>query len=175
MNKHVVFIGFKNVGKSVIAMNLAGKIHEQFIDLDHKIELLSEKRFSRKLSCREIMQTYGEKIFRDIETEALHYVIKLDSCVIALGGGTLSRVENQILIKTHFIIHVTTSPGIVFERIMIHGKPAFFSFKHDPIISFKKLWNKRRKVYQKFADLSIENNGPVEETVEKIINQLVLI
>jgi len=157
-----------------MAKNLAEKIGEQFIDLDHIIEMLSEKKFSRKLSCRKIMQLYGEKIFRDLEVEALQHIIKLDPCIIALGGGALSRVENQILIKPHFIIHITAHPGIVFERSMVYGKPAFFSSQYEPIISFKKLWTERKKIYQKFANLSIENNGKIGEAVHKIIKQLSL-
>lgn len=174
MNKHIIFTGFKNVGKSIIAKSLAEKIREPFIDLDHVIELLSEKNFSRKLSCRKIMQLYGEKIFRDLEVEALQHVIKLDPCIIALGGGALSRVENQILIKHHFIIHVTSSPGVVFERSIVYEKPVFFSSKNGAITSFKKLWSERQKIYQKFANFSIENNGSIGEAVQKIIKQLSL-
>lgn len=176
MNKHIIFTGFKHVGKSVIAKSLAEKLCKKFVDLDYQIELLSKKKFLSKLSCQEIMRLYGEKTFRNLETEALYDTIKLNPCIIALGGGALSRAKNQDLIKPYFIIHVTAFPGIVFERNMINGQPTFFSSKSTtmPIITFKNLWNKRKKIYQKLANFSIENDGSIEEAVEKIINKLCL-
>ncbi len=172
MDKHIILIGFKHVGKSSIAIHLAEKLQKNFIDLDREIEVLAQSKLSKSLSCRQIMQLHGENFFRALEAEALSKVIHLTSSVIALGGGTLCCVNNQNLVKSHHLVHVTASPGTVFERIIVQGIPAFFDFKEEPVVAFKNLWNERQEIYQKLCTFSIKNDGSVEQSVKQIIDKL---
>ena len=48
LHNHIVLIGFKHVGKSIIGENLARRLNSHFIDLDHQIELLYENKFNKK-------------------------------------------------------------------------------------------------------------------------------
>ena len=63
LNNHIVLIGFKHTGKSVIGESLAKKLHVPFIDLDQKIEFLYENKFNKKCTCRQIMQQNGKQFF----------------------------------------------------------------------------------------------------------------
>jgi shikimate kinase len=156
----------------VIGKILASKINRKFIDLDKKIEIKFNNEYKKFFSCRQIMQEYGEPFFRDIEEKTLTYVVKSKPAIIALGGGTPVKKENQLIIKPHVIVHINASKKIVFERIMSKGKPAFFTLDKEPIEFFNDLWNKREPIYKKLATFSINNNQLMTKTVKNIIKKL---
>lgn len=173
-NKHIVLIGFKHVGKSVIGKKLASKINRKFIDLDKKIEIKFNDEYKKNFSCRQILQEYGEHFFRDIEEKVLIHAIKSKPAIIALGGGTPLKKENQLVIKPHIIMHICAPAQIVFERIMSKGQPAFFAANKTPFESFNDLWKKRDPVYKSLATFSIKNDQLMTETVKNIIHTLTI-
>lgn len=172
LTNHIILIGFKHVGKSVIGKNLANQLHMPFIDLDHLIESLYESEFGIKYACRQIMQAHGIDFFRNIETQALHKALSSRPAIISVGGGTPISLTNQQLLQTHFVVHVTAPRGIVFERIMVNGRPAFFNPEEDPLTSFNHFWNERETVYRKLKTISVENNASVALAVNKILHKL---
>ncbi len=172
LRNHIVLIGFKHVGKSVIGKDLAKKLHVPFIDLDRKIEILYENKFSKKSTCRQIMQQNGEKFFRYLEMNALSEIINFQPSIVSLGGGTPLTAENQRIIKSCIVVHITAPRGIVFERILMSGQPAFFNPEEELLESFNRLWNEREKIYKEIKDFSIENNDSVDAAVSKITKKL---
>ena len=144
-----------------------------FIDLDDEIITEHHKRTGEKLSCREIMKLHGEDFFRKIEHEVLQDVLLAKGLVVlALGGGTPMIEENRKLLQEHINIHITAPKSIVFERIMINGKPAFFPKDNEPFDTFQKLWKEREPVFQSLATFTVENTGTVDQAVENILTQL---
>jgi shikimate kinase len=172
LRNHIVLIGFKHVGKSVIGKNLAKKLHVPFIDLDQKIEILYENKFNKKMSCRQIMEQEGEKFFRYLEMNALSEVIDFKPSIVSLGGGTPLTAENQRIIKSCIVVHITASRGIVFERILMSGLPAFFNPEEDLLKSFNRLWDEREKIYEEIKDFSIENGDSIDNAVSQITKKL---
>jgi len=170
--KHIILLGFKHVGKSVVGKQLATTINKPFIDLDEETEYLFKKKFNQQLSSRQIMQNHGEEFFRNLEKEALAKVLLAKPAIIALGGGTPLDLANQTIIKPHLLVYIKAPHDIVFNRIMAHGHPAFFSPEKEPYNSFKKLWQEREKIYQKLADFSVDNGESVNQTVLQIIEKL---
>lgn len=173
--KHLVLIGFKNAGKTTIGQDLAKRLGLPFIDLDEEIIAHHENISGKKQSCREIMREYGETFFRDMERIVLGEVTASpDISIIALGGGTPIVEENRSLLTPHHVIHISAPKSIVFERIMINGKPAFFPQDQDAFVSFQELWNSREPIFEKLATMTIHNNGSIKESVENILRQLVI-
>ncbi len=173
--KHLILIGFKNAGKTTIGQDLAKRLGLPFRDLDEKIIAHHENISGKKQSCREIMNEYGETFFRDMERIVLGEVTASpDVSIIALGGGTPIVEENRPLLTPHHVIHISAPKSIVFERIMINGKPAFFPQGQDAFISFQELWNSREPIFEKLATMTIHNNGSIKESVESILRQLVI-
>ena len=169
---HIVLIGFKHVGKSVTGKKLAEKISLPFIDLDQRIEAAYKEQFHQALNCRQIMQQKGEAFFRHLETATLTQLIDFKPSIISVGGGTPMNAENQRILKSCIIIHITAPRGIVYERILMGGLPAFFRPDEDLLESFNKLWDSRMAVYSKLMDFSITNNSSVDDAVTKIIQKL---
>ena len=118
------------------------------------------------------MQTHGETHYRELESQALQQALKLDSCVISLGGGTSLSQSNQEIIKPHLLLHVVAPRGVVLERIMVEGRPAFFDPNEDPYESFSRLWDERNKVYKKLTTCTVDNSGTVERAVNEAIAHL---
>ncbi len=175
MTKHIILIGFKCVGKSVIGKELARQIECGFIDLDEEIEKAYFEQHNKNLTCRQIMLSEGQDAFRKLEHEALVKVLKLPVFgVISMGGGAAMYEPSHELIAAHTVIEITAPKNIVFERIMVRGRPAFFSPDEHPLESFNRIWQERAPVYSRLAKYKINNSGSLQQAVDEIksiINQ----
>ena len=67
---NIFLIGVSGSGKSKIGKTLSKVLNFTFIDTDRKIEQIKQKKI------HEIIEEYGEKYFREFETEILQ---KIDS------------------------------------------------------------------------------------------------
>ena len=165
--KHILLIGFKNVGKTVIGKRLAEELSRKFVDLDTEIE----KR--EGMTAREIITKEGEMYFRNVEGEVLKKTIReKESIVLALGGGAAMAPENQGVIQEHTVVLITGPKEVLFERIMKKGRPAIFEKGLSDRDAFEKLYAMREPVYERLATMKIENTGTVEEAVGKITELL---
>ncbi len=172
INNPIILIGFKHVGKTTIGRHLAKVLNKSFIDLDREVEILHKKNYLETFSCREIMQSHGEHYYRQLESKALQLALKLPACVISLGGGTTISQFNQDLLKPHRLLHVVAPRGIVFERIMIEGRPSFFDPSEDSYESFNRLWDERSETYRKLTTFTINNNHSVDHAVNEALVHL---
>ncbi|MSU56467.1 MAG: shikimate kinase [Candidatus Taylorbacteria bacterium] len=161
--RHIIFIGFKSAGKTVIGRRLAERLGRKFVDLDTEIEKREE------MTARDIVLKEGEVYFRNIESEVLREIVKNnENNILALGGGAAMVKENQEMIKEHTVILVTAPKEVLFERIMKRGRPAFFPKELSDRDAFEKLYADREPVYEKLATVKVENVGTVEEAVGEI-------
>ena len=163
--KHIILIGFKNAGKTVIGKRLAERLGRKFVDLDARVE----KR--EGMTARDIVVKEGEIYFRNKEVETLREIIgNKESIVLALGGGAVIAKENQELLTGHTVILVSAPKEVLFERSMKKGRPAFFPKGLSDREAFEKLYTERDSVYEKLATVKVENDGTVGEAVEIILN-----
>jgi len=165
--KHIIFIGFKNTGKSTIGKMLANELKKPFIDLDEKIFEVYTK------TPRVIMAEHGEKYFRKLENEIFSKIIQMQKAsVVALGGGTAMSPQNRELLKKHIVIQITAPKKIVFERINANGWPAFFPKNQLPFEAFQKLWHEREPVFKKLANVTVKNDGSPQKIITQLLQQL---
>lgn len=166
-NKHIILFGFKHVGKTVIGERLATVLQKNFIDLDNELEKYCDIQHAQFLTCRQIMQLYGEHYYRKQERLVLQKILQLPSAVIALGGGTVLDENNQKEIKAHFLLHIIASPSLVFERIMVAGYPAFFDSDKEPYESFICLWEKRSAIYKRLTQYRVDNSTSLDNAIHQ--------
>ncbi len=168
--KHTILIGFKHVGKSTIGKRASMKLNMPFIDLDKEIEKLHCERTGNTMTCREIYAADGEQHFRDLEHETLENLLSSEEqTLIALGGGTPMDPRNQEILKNHRTILVSSPQEMVYERIMLRGKPAFFSPDENSYETFERIWEERKSVYEKITATVVQNNSSLDEVVEKLV------
>ena len=162
--KHIVLIGFKNVGKTVIGKMLAERLGRTFMDLDAEVE----KR--QGMRVREMVEKGGEAKFRKIESEQLRKVLaSTEPLVLALGGGTPMLTDNQKLISEHNVVLITARKSTVFARVMKGGRPPFFPKGGSDRESFEKIYAQREPVYARIAHIKVRNERSVEDAVAEIL------
>jgi shikimate kinase len=108
----IFLTGFMASGKSTVGFALAEALHKGFFDLDLEIETQLGKPITQ------IFQDEGAAFFREIESEILIELSKLNDAVIALGGGTLLEIENLLVVQRSGIsICLKSIPEEIWKRI----------------------------------------------------------
>ncbi|WP_237225746.1 shikimate kinase [Rubinisphaera sp. JC750] len=85
----ITLIGYRGCGKSSLAPLLAESRGWTWLDADREIE----HRAGRSIA--EIFATDGEAMFRELETDLLRDLYRLDHMVIATGGGAILNPETR--------------------------------------------------------------------------------
>lgn len=175
MTRQIILIGFKHTGKSAIGARLAEVLGRQFLDLDEVSSGLHYHRVGETLAVREIVRSRGESYFRQLEIDALKQSLtRAEALVVASGGGTPMHSAAQALMKPHMVVWVKAPKGITFERIMTHGRPAFFPEGAEPYQAFCEVLTQRLPVYERLANFTVENTGSIQDAVKSIVAKLAL-
>jgi len=170
----IVVIGFKGCGKSKIGKALAMRMGLDFFDTDTMIEDLHMERTKQSLDFRGIYTEHGSEYFDSLELEVLKRSgIEKTGCVISFGGGSLIKVnESGLPIQNATFVYITVEDDLLFNRIIVNGIPAFFD-KENPRGSFDRLMLERTPVYEKYADIIVDNTGkPPDKVVDDIMERL---
>ncbi len=155
--QNIVLVGMPGSGKSTVAAALGKKLQRPVLEADAEIAAQAER------SIPEIFADGGEEEFRRLETECLSRLGKQSGTVLSTGGGCVTRRENYPLLHQNGIILWLQRDIALLPR---DGRP--ISLKND----LYELYEKRRPFYEAFADAVIDNNGTVEETVNRILEVL---
>lgn len=162
----VVLAGFMGAGKSRIGWELSRHMGLHFVDTDRVIERVS------CLSVPDIFEHYGEKVFRDYETEVVRRCLKLDYVVVSTGGGTVVRDVNRAMLKSRGpVVLLSASPETTYQRTRHHKRPLLEC--DDPIGRIRELMAARQDAYEDAATLSVSTDQrPSSEVVEEIVHKL---
>ena len=154
---NIVLIGMPGCGKSTIGKLLAQRLGKAFADSDAEIEAAAG------CSIPEIFQTKGEEQFRCLETAALTKLAKQSACVIATGGGCVTRAENLPVLRQNAVV-VWIQRDI--SSLPSDGRPLS---QAGPL---EQMYQIRKPLYKSFADIIVENKTTAEDTAEQIIRHL---
>lgn len=155
--ENIVLIGMPGCGKSAVGALLAAQTGKTFVDADVKFT----ETFGR--SPASVLETEGEAIFRQMETQVLQELGKGSRQVIATGGGCVTRSENlPLLHQNGTIIWLRRS----LDALSTRGRP--LSQKTSPAL----LYQQREPLYRHFCDAAADNDGTPEEAVQAILNRL---
>jgi len=154
-------------GKSTIGNVIAKKLKREFQDSDHYIEEKTGVDIAR------IFDIEGEQGFRERETIALQELLSRDNCVIATGGGSVMREENQNLLRARgYVIFLDTSVNQQMQRLRRDKKRPLLQTE-NPRQRLEELLEKRRPVYLDLADLAVKTDRRLaRKLAADIINQL---
>ena len=152
--ENIVLIGMPGCGKSTIGQILAEKTGKQLLDADAEIIKTAGK------SIPEIFAEGGEPAFRAIETQVLAQLGKRSGCIIATGGGCVTKAETLPSLHQNGTIFWIKRDIALLPK---DGRP--LSLAND----LQKMYEIRKPMYEAFADFTIENDGSPEETAGNII------
>ena len=152
------FIGMPGCGKSTLGKEVAVLCGKDFVDVDDEIVLRAEK------SIPEIFEKEGEKGFRQRETDVIKTITKERNRVISFGGGAVLNEQNVISAKRNGkVVYIKRK----LEDLATDGRP--LSKSADEI---KRLFEIRSPLYEKYADIVVENVGTIKDVAKKIMEKI---
>lgn len=154
---NIVLIGMAGCGKSTVGKVLSEKLGKELVDTDQMIEN------AENMPIPEIIEKFGEIHFRNCENAAVMLAGREKECVIATGGGVITRPENYNPLKQNGIIVFINRDA---DLLPTKGRP--LSQMHG----VKALYEQRMPLYRQFADIEIDGNGTIEEVADRIIKEI---
>ena len=166
-HRNIILVGPMGSGKSTIGNLIAKRLQREFQDSDHFIENRTGVDIAR------IFDIEGEQGFRDRETNALRELLGENNRVIATGGGSVLRKENQQLLrKTGYIVFLDTSLNQQMQRLRRDKKRPLLQTE-NPRARLEALFEERRPIYLDLADLVVKTDKRVARRLAAdTINQL---
>lgn len=147
---NIILIGMPYSGKTTVGKQLALEKNKKFIDTD----ILIEKKYNKPLI--EILNQFGNEDFLNIEEDIIKS-IKGDNLIISTGGSVIYRENAMNYLNTMY--GNITYLEISFDTF----KKRCYNFSQRGVVlknnqSLRDLYNERVPLYQKYKDITINNN-----------------
>ena len=155
--QNVILIGMPGSGKTTIGTRLAAQLGRTFLDADSVLEQKAG------MNIPEIFRREGEEGFRMRETAVLAELGKQSGLVIATGGGCVTRPENYPLLHQNGTIFCLTRD---LSRLPSNGRPV------SQALGAEEIYRRRKPLYERFADVMVDNDRTEEDTVRQILEVL---
>lgn len=158
--KNIIFIGMPAVGKSTVGVVIAKRMGYEFIDTD----LLIQKQEQRLL--HEIISDVGVDGFLQIENQVNRDLIA-EHAVISPGGSVVYCEEAmQHYKEIGTVIYLQTTYQTIAERID-DPKKRGVTLRNGQTL--KDLYEERTVLFEKYADITVSEDGlSLEGTIEKV-------
>ncbi len=157
---NVVLIGMPGVGKSTVGVILAKVLGYQFVDAD----LVIQKEEGKLL--KDIIAEKGTDGFIQVENRVNSH-LNVERAIIATGGSVVYGREAMAHLKEiGTVVYLKQSLSILEKRLR--------NIKNRGVVlkkgqTLKDLYTERTKLYEKYADIIIDEYGlGIEETVEAV-------
>jgi shikimate kinase len=162
--RHIALVGHMGSGKSTIGSLLGNLMDWGHADLD----VVIANQAGRSIGV--IFAEKGEKVFRDLEEQALEAKLSNpDSLVISTGGGIVERSSNRRLLQEKtFVIWLRTDIKTLVKRVSRRSSRPLFKGK-DPLEVLTKLDEERADFYEEIADLTIDTNNMKASNVSELL------
>lgn len=162
----IVLVGMMGSGKTTVGKRLAARLHWPFVDADAEIEAAAQMPIS------EIFARFGEPHFRDGERRVIGRLMESGHRVIATGGGAFVDPETRALIlREGTAVWLDAAIETLVARVSRRGHRPLLVGK-DPAQVLTDLIAVRGPFYAEAPIHVVSANGPHEDTVNAILNQL---
>ena len=162
---NIFLVGLMGSGKTTIGKIIAKKLNYKFIDSD----ALIEEKTGVKVPL--IFEYEGEAGFRKRETKILSEIIKMNSIVLATGGGIiLSKTNRQMLSKSSIVIYLNATIKELVKRLANDkGRPLIQNV--DKETKLRELIDRRGTLYESIADHIIQTK---DKRASEIASEIIL-
>lgn len=149
--RNIVLIGMPGCGKSSVGLRIAKEKEKKFLDTD---QMIIEKTGKKPA---DIIISDSEPMFREIEKMIVLEAGKSTASIIATGGGVVLDQRNIDALRQNGVI-------VFIERDLDN-----LATTNRPLSkNIEDLYKFRYPHYKNCADIVIDGNGSVYETVNKI-------
>lgn len=161
---NIVLIGMRGTGKTTVGAMLAKRLSRTLIETDACIENMAGMKITDLVSQR------GWNHFRDIESKIITEISASDDCVIATGGGVVTRPENIHELRQHgFLIWLRADIRTMEKRVGIDtNRPSLTTKRilHEEIV---EVMQQREGLYRNASDITIQTDRKSPETIVRNI------
>ena len=167
MKNNLVLIGMPGVGKSTIGVILAKIIGYHFLDSD----LVIQERENRLL--HQIISQEGTEGFLKIEDD-VNASLDVERTVIATGGSVVYCEKAMEHLKgIGQVVYLKADYPTIEKRL---GNLEKRGVALKPGQTLKDLYEERTKLYEKYADIIVDEHGlGTEETIGAVLRGLNLL
>jgi len=163
--RNIFLIGPMGSGKTAVGRHLARLFNYTFHDSDADIEAKTG------VDIAFIFEKEGEAGFRIRERESIDRLTRLESIVLATGGGAVIDAANRAaLAERGVVVYLVTSVNQQIERTR-HGRHRPLLHDTDREQRLKELMGRRAELYVQIADLTITTDGRRVQLVAEEIHQ----
>jgi shikimate kinase len=165
--RNIFLIGPMGSGKTAVGRHLARLFRFTFLDSDADIEARTGVDISF------IFEKEGEAGFRIRERESIDRLTRLESIVLATGGGAVIDPDNRrALAERGVVVYLQTSIDQQIERTR-HARHRPLLNGTDPEMKLKELMLRRAVLYAEIANITVSTDGRRVQTVaEEILQEL---
>ena len=151
--RNIVLIGMPGCGKSTIGEHISSLTGKELVDMDEEIIRRAG------MTIPEIFDRYGEKYFRDIESEVASDLGRQRGLVIATGGGAVLRPENVAALRQNaYVIHISRP----VSSLPTDGRPL-----SKDLTTLMDMEKARMPLYEAASDMTFDNSA--ERTKKQLI------
>lgn len=152
--ENIVLTGMPGSGKSAVSSILGARTGREVIDTDR---MIVEKA---GMEITEIFRRYGEKHFRDLESEVIREAAARAGVIISTGGGAVLREENvDALRRNGRLVWLDRKPE---DLVPTDDRPLA-----DSREKMAALYAAREPIYRATADERIAVTGSAEDTADE--------
>ena len=165
--KNIFLIGPMGAGKSAVGRQLARTLHLTFVDSDDEVESRTG------VDIAFIFEKEGEEGFRKREAAAIDDLTKMDSVVLATGGGAVLDPDNRSHLGGRgLVVYLYTTVDQQVSRTKKgRERPLLESGDRREIL--EELLLQRDPLYREIADLVVETDGrKVHSVASEIIDHM---
>ena len=152
MMRNIIFVGMPGSGKTEVSKQVAQILDRAWFDCD---KLIQEKT-GMKIS--DIFETHGEEYFRNLETECLTELTKMQNIVVSSGGGAILK-NSDLICRNSLVIYLKRDLCKIASVLKGNSRPLSKNFDE-----LKKLYEERKELYEKVCDITLYNNLSINET-----------
>jgi shikimate kinase len=151
---NLVLTGYRCSGKSSVGRILASKLGMEFSDTDAFIE----ERTGTDIET--LVAEYGWDHFREEEQKAVGLLARLDSRVIATGGGVVLTEKNIRNLKAKgWVVWLKAEPRVLEKRMREEQERGVVRpplTGEDPLEEIERVLEERTPYYEESADFVID-------------------
>src|ERR1700688_3585721 len=163
--RNIFLVGPMGSGKTAVGRHLARLYHFTFHDSDADIEAKTG------VDIQFIFEKEGEAGFRIREKEAIDRLTRLESIVLATGGGAVIESDNRrALAERGVVVYLATSIDQQIERTR-HARHRPLLNGANPEEKLKELMLRRAVLYAEIANLTVTTDGRRVQLVAEEIHQ----
>lgn len=161
---NIILIGMPGVGKSTVGVILAKIIGYEFVDADLEIQK------SEGMLLKDIIAKKGAEGFVEVENR-VNSQLTVHHSVVATGGSVIYGKEAMAHLKEIGTVVYLKQSYRTLNRRLHNIKNRGVVLKEGQTL--RDLFNERVLLYEKYADITIDQYGlNIEETVEAICKAL---